>query len=73
MALALRTVTKEDIGNIALGFIDAYLMKNIPMAFVVKNVGIPAIKLLGLADIPDWIVKQAEVSLGYMLYALLKR
>jgi len=74
MAMVLREITRttfiDDIIAVGSGVLDGYLLEKMPMAFLVKNVGIPIASLF-IKGIPDGLKKESEGMLGLLIYVLL--
>jgi len=73
MAMVLREITRgtwlDDVIAIGAGVLDGYLLEKIPIAFIVKNVGIPVASLF--FRVPDGLKKESEGMLGLLIYVLL--
>jgi hypothetical protein len=70
-ALATRGMV-EDVMAVGSGVVDGFLLEKVPVAFLIKNIGIPVLSLF-VREIPDALKKESEGMLGLAIYALITR
>ena len=65
----MRTTWINDLICIGAGVFDGWLLEKSPLAFMIKNVGIPIASLF--VKIPEALKYESESMLGLMIYAIL--
>jgi hypothetical protein len=65
-----RATWMDDAIAFGAGALDGYLLDKVPVAFLIKNVGVPIASLF-VRGIPDGLKKESEGMLGLAVYVLL--
>jgi hypothetical protein len=69
LAQLTRTTWINDIICLGAGAFDGWLLDKSPLAFMVKNIGIPIASLF--VRVPDALKYESESMLGLMIYAII--
>jgi len=70
---ALRTAEFIDyVSAFAAGVFDGVLVDKMPIAYLIKNIAVPIMDVVGL-PIPKGITYESVGQLGFIMYLLLKR